>query len=475
MTPRNRRVTFAAVSLLIAAGVGYMIYSQHEGIEADRAEATRLQGEITKARELLKKTPELIKEVIIQRETDHVIREILSDDEDVNNLVRNLHEFAASSGIAITSMKKQNNSRGRRAKEDFDRVGYTLSFDATAWEMLDFMDRVESHSRFISVTAFKLSGARRSTFQDGVEPRHRIQMDVETYVYRPNAGAGEVKIDGYDHKRELLVSEIGLRSSDLRVPVYSYSGPRGRRDPWIDPRMPVNDDSEALDIPTQLAMVEDLVQQVKVAREYKDTYSGAATIIEEMKAMSLFEETLAGLEEEIRRIESDNLLSFFSAQSQFKVDVQDAVLELRAWADGNEQRDLGPDITELEQTRNVIQRHVQRQEYELAREVFAAIEPRLRNVPTSDLKRQQIVATMERTDNTIQTVLEFESIPLDIGGIAIEEGRRPVALINGLSVAEGELLSNDLVVRNIQSDQIEFAYRGLILARPIESTHSIPR
>ena len=44
---------------------------------------------------------------------------------------------------------------------------------------------------------------------------------------------------------------------------------------------------------------------------------------------------------------------------------------------------------------------------------------------------------------------------LEIGGIAIYEGARPVALINGEAVSEGEVLSEDLYVRSIRKDLIE--------------------
>jgi hypothetical protein len=44
-----------------------------------------------------------------------------------------------------------------------------------------------------------------------------------------------------------------------------------------------------------------------------------------------------------------------------------------------------------------------------------------------------------------------------------------VALVNGQAYSEGELLGEELIVHNIRTDQIEFAFRGLILARPLEA------
>jgi hypothetical protein len=48
------------------------------------------------------------------------------------------------------------------------------------------------------------------------------------------------------------------------------------------------------------------------------------------------------------------------------------------------------------------------------------------------------------------------------------EDEHPVALINGQAVSEGEMIGDELVVRNIGPDHIEFSFRNLLLARAVE-------
>ena len=48
-------------------------------------------------RKLIKGTPDLVKTVIVQRETDAVIKEILSDTTDIENFARTLDRFAEES------------------------------------------------------------------------------------------------------------------------------------------------------------------------------------------------------------------------------------------------------------------------------------------------------------------------------------------------------------------------------------------
>jgi hypothetical protein len=54
---------------------------------------------------------------------------------------------------------------------------------------------------------------------------------------------------------------------------------------------------------------------------------------------------------------------------------------------------------------------------------------------------------------------------MQIRGVAIEEGRPPVALINGRTLREGDLLGNEMVVRSIRSGEVEFLFRGVVLVR----------
>jgi len=259
MSDKKRNLLFAGISLLAAAGAGTLIYFQHEGIEQRRAEVATLKKTIDEDRALLQETPELVKKVIIQRETDGVIKGILADDQDINNLVRTLTKFCEESGIAFSSIKKQKDTK--RSKEEFGRVGYALTFDADAFQLLDFMHKVESHTRFMCVTQLKLTAANRSDYTEEELPRHKVNLDLETYVYAPTSkDEKEVKIDHYDKKKDLLVSEINKRAAELRVPSYDYRGQRGRRDPWIDPRVPV-DGGPQLPIEEQIALVDGLAEK----------------------------------------------------------------------------------------------------------------------------------------------------------------------------------------------------------------------
>ncbi|MAB81305.1 MAG: hypothetical protein CMJ89_18315 [Planctomycetes bacterium] len=458
---KKQWIVLGLVSVALASGIWFMIYQQHKEIAKSRVEADLLDKSISEDRNLVKGTPDLVKAVIVQRETDTVIKEILSDTKDISNFVRTLDQFAGESGFTLESAKRQRNNRG--GKEEFGRVGYTLVFEADVFQFLAFMHRLESFARFISITNFKMRAAGRMTLGDGEVARHSVTMNLETYVDKPRAVAKEARIDRYEHKRDLLIGQISEKTSKLRVPEYTYLGRRGRRDPWIDPRVPASQDGENVPIPVQLAIVERLAAQALDVRAAWETAREADNVIEAMRSRTVLEEKLALIEEEIRRIQAEAQLTYLNAERRFDKEVVEVVTGVREEMNG-QGGGLGPAIALLRETVEVMERHLDVREYELALQAFSTVESKLA-IAEHDPKKSELAEKLRSLRDVADAVIAFEAIALDIGGVAIQEDLRPVALINGRSVTEGELVGTELIVHHIRTDQIEFAFRGMILAR----------
>jgi hypothetical protein len=461
---KKRRLIFGGISLLVAAGLGTLIYYQHEGMKKRRAEVAALQKSIEEDKKLLLGTPELVKKVIIQRETDEVVKEILSDEKDVNELARTLNKFSQESGFNLSGVKDGTRS-ARKSKEDFERVSYTLSFDADAFQLLTFLHKIESHKRFMSVVAFKLQAANRNEYTDEAVPRHRVSLDLETYVYAPTTDIKLVKIDQYDKKKDLLISEISQRASELRVPVYDYRGQRARRDPWIDPRVPV-DGGPQMPIEEQIALVDELTEKAEEIQRVWEEAKSAENLIQTMKLRADLEQKLALLEEEIRRVDAGGFLVFVAALRRYDKNVVEVVATVRdQMSSGGE---TGISTALLRETSDAMGRHIDSQEYELAIAAYNTIEQRL-GLADQDPLKEPLVKSIRELKHLADSVIAFEKIDLRVNGVAIQEGRAPVALINEASYSEGEMLGEELLIHNIRADQIEFAFRGLILALPLEA------
>jgi hypothetical protein len=111
-----------------------------------------------------------------------------------------------------------------------------------------------------------------------------------------------------------------------------------------------------------------------------------------------------------------------------------------------------------------MRRQVDGGEPTLAIETYKTIESELASV-TSDPERRAIAQQILAANEDAKILRDFQAVAMQIRGVAIEEGRPPVALINGRTLREGDLLGNEMVVRSIRSGEVEFLFRGVVLVR----------
>jgi Tfp pilus assembly protein PilO len=465
MNEKRTMITVIAAGCLIAAGAGALIYFEYENIDQSRQEVAQLRTSISTSRDLLKGTSELEREVIVLRETEQAIKEILPDEQDVNNFVRELRKFEEDSEVRITGLKKKPPEIAGREKKEFDKVAYQLTFEADAFQLLAFLDRIESHSRFMRVPNFKLSAASRRQVEETGVPAHKVQMDVETYVYGQPEGPEPVKVEGYTRKRELLLGEIIRRQQALRVDPFVYRGQRGRRDPWVDPRVPVTPEGEGtgLSVQEQNQIVDAMVESAREMLATHDKQRNAPNVIEQMTLRAELESQLSTLEEELRRVLDEGAITFVPAESRMQLEVVDPINSVRsdlAKGEGGH----GPTADALRELLDTMGRHLNAGEHKLALDAFETVKNRLETA-RNDPVRGKLVEQIEAKARDAEILHDFEQQEIHIEGIAIQQGQPPIALINGKALGEGDLINNELVIGTIRPGEIEFIFRGVVLLR----------
>jgi hypothetical protein len=464
MSEKRILAWMCGVGVTAAIGTGVLVYMEYGAIDESRAKVAALKVGIEASRKILTGTGALEREVIVLRETDEVIKEILPDEQDVNNLVRDLSTFKDEAGVQITGLKKKTQDNGRKEKNDFDKVGYQLNLEADAFQLLSFLDKIESHSRFMRVPEFKLNAAARRQVEDTGVPRHRISLDVETYVYRPQSGPTPVKIDGYARKRELLLGEINRRRQALQVPSYIYRGQRGRRDPWVDPRVPAHTETESsLSVDEQIRVVDDLVVRTQNVLTLWDSEKAAETLISQMTIHAQLEEDLAKLEEDVRRTLDEGQIRFVQSDRRLHNEVVTPINAMRQ-AMSDSQGNDGPSKESLRELVMSMRGNLDRGEYKVAQIAFDTVESRLAAAEADPL-RQPLVAELRHLDAQAKDLGDFAKIQLDIRGVAVGEGITPTVLINDSTLGEGDLLGKELIIHTIKPGVIEFLFRGMILER----------
>jgi len=452
----------AAAALLF----GYLIHNQYAGIDQAREEVAALRANIDTSRKLLTGTAQLEREVIVLRETEEAIKELLPDEQDINNFVKDLQRFEQDSKVRITGVKPKNtnNAARKKSKDDFDKVAYQLNFEADAFQMLSFLDHIESHSRFMSVTSFKLAASSRKDVEETGVAAHKVTLDVETYVYKPQSEFKAVKIEGYARKRELLLGEISRRRQALSVQSYTYRGKRGRRDPWVDPRMPAsNDDETSLTVQEQNAIVDELIVAANEVVAVWESVKNAPNVIVEMTQRADLEQKLTELETELRRIHEEGAIRYPPTERRLALDVEEKVLQVRtaiaAIDTGN-----GPSLDALRELVDAVSRHLAQGEHEMALAAYATVEAGLDRA-VSDPTRKPMVDKLKKLAEEARILSEFSKLDIQIKGVAIMEGVPPVGLINGKALGEGDLVNSELIIRAIRPGEIEFIYKGVILIR----------
>ncbi|MDG1051096.1 MAG: type 4a pilus biogenesis protein PilO [Planctomycetota bacterium] len=457
---------FGGLTAALAGLFGYLIYSEHQSVDAAEAEVASLRDRISNSRAIVRKTPEVEQEVIILREISDRIREILPDTKDLNNVIRDFQEYMQEAEVTSQGFKPTSNSSSRqRTRSAFERVSYQWELVGNTFQFLEFLNRIETHSRFMAVSKFDIRAANRRALLDEGLASHRIVLDVETYKYvPPSAKEGEVEIRSYERKRDLLSGEIGLRRQALSLQTYRYQGARGRRDPLIDPRVPARvDDPNAWTVQRQQEEVDELVARVEEAQGYWAASNVAKSVLERMVQRSELEKLILRLGEDLRRIEDEGHVTYRPAQTRIDTLVADPLDVLRLALDKSKAIE-GPSITALQSVGDTMVGYIEALEYEQALDSFDAIEDSLALL-LDDPEREELADWLRLLCEEATILRDFSAIDFKVGGVAIIEGLQPVIIIDGKRRTVGDLVAEELVVHSVRPNEVDFIFRGAIVTR----------
>ena len=463
MNERKKWMSIVGGALASMAALGYAVHTEQGQIDVSRAEIAQLKQDIQRSRETISKTAGVEREVIVLRELSEVIDEVLPATEELTNLINDFRDYAVAAGVEVNSFKhKPTRSAGQGPAAAFDRVSYTLSFNGGTFEFLDFLSRVESDDRFMSVPSFTLNSGTRKEMEENGQALHQAQVDVETYVFTPAEGVGEVRIDGYARKRDLLAGSINTRRRALRPARFEYRGDRGRRDPWIDPRVPDTSLDGGPSIQEQVEKVEQLILMMAEASSHWEALGSAVNTIDRMLKRGDLDVSLARLDEELRRVDSEGLVTYLPAAKSLELEVIDPRSELRRQLELD--RLDGPSRQELEAIRDSMLRHAQGGEWSLAIDAYATVEGSLSEI-SSDPIRENLRDSLTALAEECAVARDFYSVDLDIGGAVILEGHPPKIIVNSRTHGIGDLVAPGLEIAAIRPEEVVFFFRGFELTR----------
>lgn len=456
-------VGIGAGSALLAIGLGTLIYLEKGDIEAARTEVSSLETQISGARKTIEGTPALEQEVIVLREVATLIDQILPSVEDLNGLNDDFHQYATDSEVRATAfkLKPDRGSSARGPRPQFEKVGYTLNLEGGIFQFLDFLNRIETHHRFLAVPSFQVTSSSRQDMDRYGEARHKIQVGVETYTLASKGALEPVRIEGYGRKRDLLSAEINRRRKALTVGRYDYRGDRGRRDPWVDPRVPELSDEDGMPVPDQLAKVDELAAMATEAMQQWGAVEDAQNVLDRMVKKDELYAMLGALDEELRRVEDSGAITYVPAQKRLEAEVYEPRLVLAERLDSGPSS--GPTLAELEAIRDQMLGHVEAGEYDLALQVYTPSRPELEHVQ-GDPVRGAVVEVIHQLAVESETLRDFNAIELEFSG-SFFIGERAAIVINGRPRTVGDELQPGLELAEIRENEVDFYFRGFVLTR----------
>ncbi len=449
------------LALCLAAGGG--IWWANGLVEEKETEIAAIGQQIQAAEAKIRKVPALEEGVIVLRENVASYVKILPEQALLTDFLRTLSQFTSQSGANITdyvALKPQTTNK-------FQKYTYKITVGANVWQFMRFISLIESYDRFVKVKSFTLTSSdgkqgTKNAVLIGGNIEHRIAMELEAFVYLGKDDNKEVVIPNYAHKREKLREQIIKDSQAIKLARYDYKESRARRDPFVDPRQtssgPVN--SQINSAEAQQSTIDRVREKVASLEQVYGRYQDPAlTFLEKFRLEKAMQEQILEIQRDVMEVESKSLISKHSRYfEQWRQKVVDPYQKIRNDLTGVEEGDSWLSEGEFRQLDADMRSDLAKGELESAKARFRAAQDRL-NVPVGD-PRFNWFEVVTKLNLQVEILSQFVKIPLEIGGVVVQENGKSGLLVNGQSYEEGDYLTASLLLKSVGREHAEFIYKG---------------
>ncbi|MCA8949015.1 MAG: type 4a pilus biogenesis protein PilO [Planctomycetes bacterium] len=452
---------------ICALAIGGGFYAESQIDEIDVSIESQRQA-IAAAKAKIVKIPNVEKDVVILRENLDEYVKILPDNADLPNFVRMLQQFETQSGGNSTLLQIKN-SNARRGKQRFELIEYTYEMTATLWEMLRFVNLIENYERFVNISEFSIStGAKSGGADDNTrdgDAIHTIKLTMQTYTYNGKSSTKDVAIPKYDELRESLREEIFKRMQAIRIEKYEHKGQNGRRDVFVDPRIRGDEGVDGCSPSEQRAILERYIGEAERLRDMLRRVRREETTLFEQYALEKgLREGLAQLAQKME-LDADKI-TYAPFRVRWAKEVSNALDDIRSdFERAAEDRPSDPylPMPELQSLVAEMRQQCQSGYLEEARQRYETVAPQLQ-VPAED-ERYSLTVEAKALHTKAVTALDFRQMDIRIQGVVVDREGRSGVLLNGEVYEEGEYVSEELLVKMVEEEQVWFVFRGLTLVR----------
>ena len=293
-------------------------------------------------------------------------------------------------------------------------------------------------------------------------------MMVETYVYTGSAKGSDVNIPNYAGKQQALAEEILRNMQAIRLDRYEFRDARGRRDVFVDPRefSYGNRDGAGMPLQQQKKLLDDFGEEItRLQTLHTRAREDGITIFERYNLDRELKTGLAEIRKKVAELDQQKVISYqpFKYQWVKRVSQPLDVLARDIETDGRPQDDRFLPRKEMEGLLAAMKTDLTTGEMQAAKDRFDSVQDRLRVPPEDD--RAPLVDQLRDLCLRANIALEFSSQKLDINGVLVNDDGRSGLILNGTVYQEGDYVSDELLVKAVGREQIEFIYKGFTLVK----------
>ncbi len=471
MTEKQKILAVGGIALGVCLVAGGGVYWASGLIEELELSIEQKQADIAACEQKIARIPATEKEVVILRENLVEYVKILPEEQALEDFVKMLYQFEQSSGIQTVNFQPGRPARKNdKQVERFERIEYQYELTATLWQFLKFINSIENYERLVAITDYSIAQMkeREPVTRDG-DLVHSIKLTMETYTYNPNGSGAEVTIPDYNDKKEHLREEIVKRMQPIRIDKYEHRGARGRRDMFADPREREGQ-VEGAPVEEQRAILEKFLgEMLRLKAVSQKLAKTDLTIFDQFTFERELKEGIAKLEEQVAEVNGKQQITSAQVRQRWVKEVLEPLADMKSTGGqkGEDQRkDPYLSIEEMQQLVDSMSQLLGEGDLQSAADRYEAISPRLL-VLESD-PRYSLAVTAKALHVRVRTAMEFSQLELKIQGVVVNHDTgRAGLLLNGNVFEEGEYISDELMLRRVEEEQVWFVFRGLTLIKTL--------
>ncbi len=452
------------VTLLCGAGGGGVWWAKGK-VEEKQLVIADLRTKIREAESKIEKIAAVEQDVIVLRENLLEYVKILPEAQEVNDFLRITQDFVAQSGVNMKQFLPGREASASKGSA-FARYTYKFELTGTVWQFLQFASFFENWERFAQVTDFNIAAG---VSRNGADAVHTISMTVETYVYSGKSTGKDVEIPNYENKVEKLQEEIYEARQTVVSDGFRYQGRRGRRDIFVDPRessLAQSGDRTGPSPRDQQRILERVRAKVaECLKVHERLQDDTITIFERYALERELREKLGVVGEEVDEMQTKGYITHTPIKVAWGREVLEPLGRLRqhATAVGGPDADRWLPESEMKDLLAAMRSDLSAGDMGTAIDRCDTIRDKL-SVPEDD-PRHELRLAIEGVYLRAKLAREFSALKLDISGMCVTDVGRSGVILNGIVYQEGEYVDNNLLLKRVDNDRIEFVYKGFTVVR----------